>query len=234
MTAVTATTTTPTHRRRALLAGLSYYVTHITSVAAAIIFVGAFAQHDLARQASPLILAVALEVILALGCLATGVLLLPILLPHGAAAAYAFSAMRTMEAAVIAAGTVPVLGALWWAQRAAPGEVPSSLVTALESIHDAGFLVGQGLIISVNSIVIGWLLWRSGLVPRGIGLLGMTGGAVVLVGNALQLTGAIEFGGTIAGAMAAPIFAFEIWFASYLVFVGVRNVQGTSAREAVA
>ena len=214
-----------TTRRYALSAGLLYYVTHVTSVVAVIAYGSVLSSGDLSgSNGRAALTGVVLELTLALACLGTGVLLLPILRPYGPVAAPAFAAMRTMEAAVIAAGTLPVVAAVWLATGYDDGAARpnSALLSTVGALHDAGFLVGQGMIISVNTVVLGWLLWRSGVVFRWIGMLGVVGGVLVLTGNLLQLFGAIPFGGSIAGVLAVPIFAFELWFASYLVFVGAR------------
>lgn len=211
-------------RTAALAAGLLYFSTHITSVAAVAAYGGT--AHDPAALASPeaesrLLLGVSLEVLLALGVLGTGVVLLPLLARSSPILSNAFSAMRTLEAAVIAVGALPMLALV-----TAAIDPRGSL-----ALHDAAFLIGQGLIISVNTLVIATLLVRTGVVPRWIGCLGLVGGAAVLTGNALQLVGAIERGGAIAGILAVPVFAFEISFATYLVARGLRAPQAATRRQ---
>ena len=202
-------------RRHARSAGILYLVTHVTSVTA----VAAYA-------ASALPLGVALEFLLALGCLLTGLLLLPLLRAAGQARALTFALLRTLEAAVIAAGTLPMLALMWIdASGTAVGE-------ALEALHTAAFLVGQGLVISVNTIVLGWLLLDSGLVPRALAVLGLVGGVLVLGSNTAQLFGVIPLNGPVAGVCAVPVFAFEIWFAFTLIFQGLRPRAGGNVASA--
>jgi hypothetical protein len=93
-------------------------------------------------------------------------------------------------------------------------------------MHLASFLVGQGLVISVNTIVLGGLLLTSRAVPRALAALGVLGGAVVLASNSAQLFGAIPLNGAIAGACAVPVFAFEVWFAVLLLVRGVETGDG--------
>lgn len=193
------------HRTYARSAGILYLVTHVTAVTAVA-----------AYGASAVPLGVALEFVLALGCLLTGLLLLPLLRAVGEARALTFALLRAMEAAVIAAGTLPMLALLW---IDASG---TTVGATLEALHTAAFLVGQGLVISVNTIVLGWLLLDSRLVPRVLALLGLIGGVVVLCSNTAQLFGLIPLNGAIAGACAVPIFAFEIWFALHLIVRGLR------------
>jgi hypothetical protein len=191
-------------RAYARTAGVLYLVTHVTSVAA----VAAYAADALA-------VGVALELVLAGGCLGTGILLWLLLRPAGPARAATFAGLRALEAAVVAAGTLPML-ALLWTTASAP------MAESLRSLHTAAFLVGQGLVISVNTVVLGWLLLDARVVPRALAVLGIVGGALVLASNSAQLFGLIPQAGTVAGLCAVPVFAFEIWFAVHLIAVGLR------------
>ena len=118
---------------------------------------------------------------------------------------------------MILAGTLPMV-----ARTLAP--LSAEATSALTAVHTASFLVGQGLVIGVNTIVLGSLLLSSGAVPRALAILGMVGGALVLTSDLAQLFGLIPLNGTIAGICALPIFAFEIWLAVYLI---VRGLRGT-------
>ena len=197
---------THTPRQRARAAGILYLVTHVTSVVA----VAAYGAGLVAGG-------VTLEFALAIGCLGTGVLLWVLLRGHGPARAATFALLRTVEAAVIIAGTLPMLATLWFVR--ADGQ----WVEAAVSMHAASFLLGQGLVISVNTIVLGWLLWDSRTVARALAVLGMVGGIVVLASNLAQLWGLIPLNGPAAAVGAVPIFAFEIWFAISLIVVGLRS-----------
>ena len=196
-------------RRQARLAGVLYLVTHVTSVAAVIAYGGGLLRAG-----------VALEFVLALGCLGTGVLLWLLLQSRGPARAASFALLRTLEAAVIVAGALPMLGSAL-VNATAEGESTA--------MHTAAFLLGQGLVISVNTVILGWLLWDARAVPRALAALGIAGGVIVLVSNGLQLAGAIPLNGVAAGVAAVPVFAFEIWFAVWLIAVGVRSEPGIRA-----
>lgn len=216
-------------RNAALLAGLLYLSTHVTSVAAVVAYGSALTDPPSVLASTgdgPVLAGVLLESLLALGVLGTGVTLLPVLRPYAPVGAYAFSALRTMEAAVIAVGAVPML-ALVALRDGRPGGAPAvgqMLAEGLVAVHQAAFLVGQGLVISVTTLVIAGTLWRTRLVPAWIGALGLVGGVLVLISNAAQLFGALDRGGT-AALLALPVFAFEISFALYLVLRGVREIR---------
>lgn len=209
-----AMTTHP--RTYARTAGILYLITHVTSVTAVA-----------AYSADALALGVALELILAAGCLGTGLLLWLLLRDVGPMRAATFAGLRALEATVISAGTLPMLALLWTAASAPQAQ-------AFIAMHTAAFLVGQGLVISVNTLILGWLLLDARVVPRALAVLGLVGGTAVLASNTAQLFGAIPQGGTIAGLCALPVFAFEIWFAVHLIAVGLRSRVAAPAVEAPA
>ncbi len=200
-----------TPRQYARAAGILYLVTHVTSVSA----VAAYSAGHIAGG-------VTLEFALAIGCLGTGVLIYLLLHTHGPARAATFALLRTVEAAVIIAGTLPMVAVLQAAGASAPW------TDAAAGVHTASFLLGQGLVISVNTIALGWLLWDSKAVPRPLAALGVAGGVIVLISNGAQLWGAIPLNGPLAGLAALPIFAFEIWFAIYLIAVGLRSPRASA------
>lgn len=205
--------------RYARIAGLLYFLTHITAVTAV-------AAYGSINSANGIYVGVLLEFLLALGCIGTGVMLLPLLRRHGETRALSFAFLRGLEGAVILAGTLPMM-VIAAAERFGTDAFP------LVELHDASFLMGQGLVISINTIILGSLLLSSGLVPRSLALLGLGGGALVLTTNLAQLFEIIPQGGVIAGIGAVPIFTFEIWFAITLVR-GKRYEQAETPAEQVA
>ena len=197
-------------RQYARAAGILYLLTHVTSVLAVVAY-GAGAIRG----------GVTLEFTLAIGCAGTGVLLWVLLRDHGAARAATFALLRGVEASVIIVGATPLLATAW---------LNRTDVIATE-LHNAAFLLGQGLVISVNTIVLGWLLRSSRAVPTMLALLGLAGGAIVLVSNLAQLWGLVPRNGTVAAIGAVPVFAFELWFAIHLITVGLRQSPSSAAQR---
>lgn len=198
-------------RMQARAAGILYLVTHVTSVGAA----AAYAVGGVRAG-------ITLELALAVGCVGTGAILWMLLRASGPSRAATFALLRTVEASVIVAGALPMIAALWLERATSPGSEPAAL-------HTASFLLGQGLVISVNTLVLAWLLWDARVVPRALAGLGALGGAIVLASNLLQLWGAIPLNGAVAAAAAVPVFAFELWLAVHLIAVGVREPAGRAA-----
>lgn len=197
-------------RLLAQAAGILYLVTHVTSVGAVV-----------AYRSGLVVAGVTLEFVLAIGCVGTGTVLWTLLRQHGSTRAATFALLRGVEASVIIAGALPMLAAI---------HMDGEWLQAASAVHAAAFLLGQGLVISVNTIVLGWLLLGSRTVPRGLAVLGIVGGALVLVSNLAQLWGVIPVGGAMAGAAAAPVFGFELWFAIYLLTRGLRSTDTSNQR----
>jgi hypothetical protein len=84
------------------------------------------------------------------------------------------------------------------------------------------FLLGPGLIIGINSLLLAYLMYRSGLVPRWIAVVGLVGGPLVLVSSTAVLFGGYEQVSAMAGLGAFPVFVWEMSLAVYLLVRGFR------------
>lgn len=202
--------------RRSRAAGALYLLTHVTAVLAVVAYTdGALAA------------GITLEFALAIGCVGTGTALWVLLRDHGPTRAATFALLRAVEAAVILTGTLPMAARLRLEESGTVAD--PGLLGVLDDVHTGSFLIGQGLVIGVNTVVLGWLLLDSGAVPRALALLGLAGGSLVFVSDLAQLWSVIPINGAAAGAAAAPVFAFEIWLALRLILVGLVRRAPTPA-----
>ena len=81
---------------------------------------------------------------------------------------------RIVECVFIAAGILCVLGIVSLAQDD-PGA--GSLAVSLAAIKDWTFLLGPGVVVGIgNGLILGYLMYRSELVPRPMAMLGIVGG----------------------------------------------------------
>jgi hypothetical protein len=103
----------------------------------------------------------------------------------------AYVAARIIECVFIAAGIILVLGVVSLRQDS-PGA--ADLAVSLAALRDWTFLFGPGLIVPFgNGLILGYLMYKSGLVPRRVAWLGLIGGPLLLIGEhrrALRLVGA--------------------------------------------
>ncbi|GIT79007.1 hypothetical protein LLS1_06760 [Leifsonia sp. LS1] len=208
-------------RRTSLAVGVLYLVTHATSVVATVLYApllgGASGSvvHGAARTGA------LLEVVLALSVVGTAVGLYPVVKRSGAAFALGHVALRTLEAAIILTGVASVL-----ALDAARGAEPAGggpVTAALVALHDATFLLGPNVVLIASTALLAILLLRSGLVPRWIPILGLVGCASLLASAMGILYGLIPQVSAAGGIAAAPMFAWELSLALYLLIVGMRE-----------
>jgi hypothetical protein len=98
-----------------------------------------------------------------------------------------------------------------------------SVGRSLVAIHDWTFLLGPGWVVGVgNGLILGWLMYRSGLVPRGMALLGLVAGPVLLAGGTAALLGVIEPDSALKSLAAAPEFVWELSLGIYLTVKGFK------------
>jgi uncharacterized protein DUF4386 len=121
-----------------------------------------------------------LEVIVALAGIGTAVALYPVIKRQNEAMALGFAAVRTLEAAMIFTGVLSLLTLVHLRQGlgTAAGLDRASVVTtgaSLVSVYNGTLLLGQTLMPCLSAVLLGTLMYRSGLVPRAIPLIGLIG-----------------------------------------------------------
>lgn len=134
-----------------------------------------------------------LEALLVVGVVGTAVCLYPLVRRHGEGLAVAYVAGRVLEAAIIAMGIAAVLASV--AMRRDPpdgNDAMRATAAGLAGVHDATFLLGPGLAIGVNTLLLAALVHRAHLVPRAISWLGLVGGPLVFASSTAVLFGAYE------------------------------------------
>jgi Domain of unknown function (DUF4386) len=221
-----------TTRKTARVAGVLFIITFVTSIPAALVLytpvldnanyiIGAGADTRVALGAL-------LEVLLIIANVGTAVVLFPILKRQNEPLALGYVTARIIESTFIAIGIVSLLSILTLRQdfAGAAGADSGSLVTvgkSLVAVHDWTFLLGPGFIVGVgNGLILGWLMYRSGLVPRGMALLGLIGGSLIIVSGIGVLFGVFEAGSAPQVIATAPEFVWELSLGIYLMVKGFK------------
>ena len=160
-----------------------------------------------------------LEIIVALAGIGTAVTLFPVLKWQNEGAALGLVASRVLESGTIFVGVAFLLSIVTLRQAGAGAE---ALVTshALAALYDRIFLLGQSFMPAVNDLLLGFLLYKSRLVPRVLPLMGLIG-APLLVANTI----ATMFGITgpmfvLTGIGVIPIALFEFLLGVWLTVKG--------------
>jgi hypothetical protein len=212
----------------ARVAGVLFLITYITSIPAAFFLyppvldnpnyiVGAGADTSVRLGAL-------LELILVVANIGSAVVLWPVLKRVNEILALGFVTARIVESAFIAIGVLSLLTVVALRQGAAAGADASSLVTVGESLvalHDWTFLLGPGFVVGIgNGLILGYLMYRSALVPRGLAVLGLIAGPVLLARFVGVLFGVFEPLSVLGGIMVVPEFIWELAFGIWLVVKG--------------
>jgi len=221
----------PEQRRIALIAGIWFAITFIASIPALLLYGPLLKHHDYILGAgadTQVALGASLEIVLVIANIATAVVLYPILRRQSPSLSLGYVASRTIESAVIASGIVSVLALMTLRQDvggagAADG---ASLVIAgrsLVAFHDWTFLLGPAFCAGFgNGILLGYMLFRSGLVPRGMAMLGLIGGPLIFASGIAIIFGVIDNGTSASSILALPEIAWEASLTIYLIFKGFK------------
>jgi len=165
-----------------------------------------------------------LELILVVANIGSAVVLWPVAKRVNEILALGFVTARVMESVFIAIGVLSLLTVVTLRQAGAAGADAGSLVTVGESLvtlHDWTFLLGPGFVVGIgNGLILGYLMYRSRLMPRGLAILGLIAGPVLLARFVGVLFGVFEPLGVLGGLMVVPEFLWELSLGLWLAVRG--------------
>jgi hypothetical protein len=215
-----AATTMSSSRKTALWAGVLYLLTFVSIPTLAIY--GAVKSTNYILGPGPdtsAIIGGILEIIVALAGIGTAVVLFPVLKKQNEGAALGLVASRILEAGTMFVGVAFLLSIVTLRQAGAGAD---ALVTshALAALYDRIMLLGQSFMPAVNDLLLGFLLYRSRLVPRVLSMIGIVGGPVLLVGYIAVLFGLLGQHAALAGLSALLVAVFEFSLGVWLIVKG--------------
>jgi hypothetical protein len=226
-------------RKTAVAVGVLFLLTFITSIGAVFaygpilsdpnyitgtgadtrVFVGAF-----------------LELLLIVTNIGCAVVLFPLLKRQNEGLALGYVAERLVEGTFILIGLLSLLAIVTLREQAA-GADAATLVTigkTLRAIHDWTFLLGPSFADGIGTgAILGYLMYRSGLVGRRMALFGLVGGPLLVAAAVAVLLGIIPQGSALQGIATAPEFIWELFLGLYLTFKGFKSspVLAPESRE---
>ena len=164
-----------------------------------------------------------LELLLIVANIGSAVVVFPILKRVSEIGALSWIAARIVESAFIAVGLLSMLTVVSLRQGAAGTDAGSLLAVgaALVALQGWTFALGPGFVVGIgNGMVLGYLLYRSGLVPRRLALLGLVGGPLLCAYTTGAMFGVIEAGGVWQVIGTLPEFVWELALAIWLMAKG--------------
>jgi hypothetical protein len=211
-------------QRHGRIFGVLFIITFITSISALLLF-----QPVLDDPAgyiagggndNRIYLGAFLEFLLVLANVGTAVALYPIARRQNEALAIGYVGARIIESVFIAVGIIFVLGVVSL-RHDFPGA--DEVAFALADLKDWTFLFGPGLVVPFgNGLILGYLMYKSGLVPRRMAWLGLIGGPLLLFENFGVLFDWWEQTGP-AGLLVIPEFIWEAFLGIYCAIWGFRK-----------
>ena len=138
---------------------------------------------------------------------------------------------RLVECGFIAVGILSVVTVVTLRQQAAGADAASLTLVgqALVAIKNWTFLLGPSFVgVLGTGLMLGYLMYRSGLVPRPMAVLGLIGGVLVCVSGSAVLLGALEQGGSAQTLATMPEFFWELSLGIYLTVKGFRPAAAAS------
>jgi hypothetical protein len=233
-------------RRAATIVGWLFIVTYVTSISAKIgfyppLFDGNYVTG--AGEDSRVLWGAFAECILIIANIGTATALYTVVKHRYPNLGLSFIAARIMESVFIGVGILAVLTVVTLRQdyAAAGDQSAAGLATvgdAFVAMQEWTFNLGPAFVVGVgNGCILGWMMWRTCLVPRRLAVLGLIGGPVLVATGSAAVLGLIEPGGAVQTLSAAPEFFWELGLGIYLVMRGFRTStgpQGADATTAVA
>jgi hypothetical protein len=160
-----------------------------------------------------------LEIIVALAGIGTAVVLFPVLKQQNESAALGLVASRVLEASTMFVGVAFLLSIVTLRQAGA-GVDASITSQALVALYDRIFLLGQSFMPAVNDVLLGFLLYRSRLVPRALSLIGIVGAVPLVASYLAVLFGLIGQRDPLAALAALLVALFEFSLGIWLTTRG--------------
>jgi len=220
-------------RRTATLAGWLWIITFVASIPAYFIFYAPVRDEPNlitgagADPTTSVALGAVLELVLIVANIGTAVVFFPILKWQNETGALGYVTARVMESVFIAIGVISLLTFLFMRQE---GTGTDALGDAFVAIYDRAFLIGPGFFAGLgNGLLLGYLMYRSGLVPRGMAMLGLIGGPLIIASGIAIMFDVTERGSTLQGLATIPEFFWELSLGIYLVVKGFKPSPVTAA-----
>jgi Domain of unknown function (DUF4386) len=211
--------------------GVLFLITFVTSIPALLLYNPILKDNGFSTYITgsgaddQIFLGAALEVLLILANVGSALVLVPVLRRQNEILALGYVAARIIESVFIAVGVLSVLAVVTLRQEAA-GADPATLSVAghaLVAVKDWTFLLGPGFIVGVgNGLILGYLMYTSGLMPRRLALFGLVGGPLVCISGFLVLFGAFDLGGPAQFIFTIPEIIWELGIGIYLTVKGFK------------
>jgi hypothetical protein len=217
-------------QQRARVFGVLYLATFATSIPAALLYDPAL-RHPVAFVAgsgnvNEIYFGALLELLLIAANVGTAVVIVPIMRRQFEGLSIAYVAARVFECVFILVGIVAMLGIATLQQQNA-GAAEGTVAYTLAAIKDWTFLLGPGWVVGLgNGLILGYMMYRTQLVPRPWTWLGLIGGPLIIISGTAVLFAGDHPSSTLHGLQGLatiPEIVWELFLGIYCTFWGFRR-----------
>jgi hypothetical protein len=216
-------------RRAAKLTGVLFIVAAVSSIIGLVLYDpllnGTNYLVEGAKHDNQIILGALMELVLVVSAVGTAVTMFPVLRRYSERIALGHLCFRFLEAIVVTVGIISILSLLTLSREFAASTSADltsyhAAGTLLIAIHDWTFLLGPNFLLGINTMMYSYIFYRTGLVPRFLSILGMTGGALVLAAALFEMFGVFPQLSVWGALLSLPVAANEMILAVILLVRG--------------
>jgi hypothetical protein len=229
-------------RRIARTFGVLYLITFATSIPALWLYQPvldnpagyvAGAGHN-----NKILLGAFLELLLIIANIGTATVVYPLLKRENEICAISYVTARLVECTFILVGILTMLAVVTLQRNPSAGTAATlgAIAYTLAAIKDWTFLLGPGFVVGIgNGLLLGYLMYRSELVPKRMAVLGLIAGPLLIISGIAVMFGVAKQGGPLQGIATVPEFIWELFLGIYPLVWGFNAaapiLSGSSGRR---
>lgn len=168
------------------------------------------------------------EVFLIIANIGTALVVYPIFRRQYEVLSLGYVAARLAECTFIAIGIVSYLAVVTLRHKTAGSALNEA--QSLVAVRNWTFVLGPGFVVGAgNGLILGYMMYRSGLMPRELAISGLVAGPLICITGLGVVLDVIPRGGTAQAIATIPEFFWELSLGIYPI---VKGFKGTPTREA--
>jgi Domain of unknown function (DUF4386) len=228
-------------QKRARWFGVLYLITFVTSIPALALYETVL-RHPVSYIAGgghdkQVLFGAFLELLLIIANIGTAVVIVPIMWRRYKELSIGYVTARIFECTFILVGIVAMVAIITLRNQAA-GAAEGTVAYTLAAIKDWTFLLGPGWVVGWgNGLILGYMMYRTKLVPRPWPWLGMIGGPLLMIVGTIILFGGNQPSSglhSLQGLVTIPEAAWELFLGVYCTIWGFRREAPILAGESEA
>lgn len=222
-----------THRMNELITGCFFIAATVSAIIGLKLYDPLLTTVDFLEQGAThsrqIISGAVFEMILVVADCGTAIMLYPYLKAYNERLALGYFCFRVVETVFILLGIISILSLLTLSHTYVSGGHADGIQyyaagTLAKSFHDWTFILGPKFILGINTFIYSYIFFRTGLVPRNLSLLGLTGASLVFINALSEMFGLIPSLSVGDFLLAFPVAVYEMILAGRLIARGF-NLQ---------